>query len=250
MAKTAANALSAATGYAAANVLTEHLQTAWRSVGTGGTYVSVNLGSARTPQALLFEDCNFTSATAKGHTSADVRGGTGQGITISQNIHTGRYSALWVVSGASNKQYWGLDIGAQSPVDGAGYFRVGRISVIKTLRTIDKNWGYPYGPEVAARGDHVFLPGGMTLSTDAEDPYVLLDLSGRVNHKIGDTNSDGRSAVQDIAAILRARGDERVLHYENRGDTSHAYLCLCAGGSMRESSATMTEASTVLREVV
>lgn len=250
MARTGASASTAAAGYPATNVLREYMRSAWRSTTTGASWVSVNLGSARTPVAILVEGCNFTSCSVKGHTAADITGGSGSAITISQNERTGRYQAIWIVSGVTNKQYWGLQIGSQTPTDGAAYFQVGRITVIKTLRTMDRNWGFPYEAPVEGAGNTSYLPGGGAVSSAVADPYCVFGLNGNFNRKLGDTNSDGRTVEQDVRAYLRAAADERIVHFENRGETQHAYLTALTGGDAREESPSKLSASVTLREVV
>jgi len=123
---TTATATSAASGYAATNVLLQALGAPWRSTATTQQDVIIDLGSAQTPRGIGVQDTNATSIVIA--SSADNITYTGRATLSLTNVD--RFSRRRGCAAVNTSaRYWRLRIASATPPDGLAYWRIGAVYV-------------------------------------------------------------------------------------------------------------------------
>lgn len=129
---TTATATSAATGYAATNVLLQALGVPWRSTATTQQDVVIDLGSAQTPRGIGVQDTNATSIVIA--SSAD-------NITYTDRVtldltNVSRFGRRRGCAGVNTSaRYWRLRIASATPPDGLAFWRIGAVYVFGAVAT-------------------------------------------------------------------------------------------------------------------
>jgi hypothetical protein len=236
-------------GWSKDSVIEESLSRPWKATGTGATWVGVDLGLSRSVDAILVEGLNVDTFTITLGDSATISSngtfGTGAKSNISKNQRTKRYSALAVGSGSG--RYAGVEIPSQgSPLDGDSDYKCARITVVETLRTLNRNWTKDYRYSPGGTGVHKPIAGGSIQSIQTGEIALGISLSGSFDIRDADQRADA-----DLVSGLNVA--DRFLHFENRASDSddiHAYLCRLADDALVAESFPTVEVAVTLREVV
>lgn len=166
-------ASSQATGYEASHLSEpEFLYQPWRSVGTGAATIIVDHGAAKTMNRVTLLDANFTAFTLEQHTSNTWTSPTFTSgpQAIGLDFYR-RHYRRWYERAPSTPltlRWTRLVIPAQTPTDGASYFRLGGLH----FGTIT---GLPRSPRPGYTGS-------------ASDPRVTIEAEGgwRTQYEVGD----------------------------------------------------------------
>jgi hypothetical protein len=130
---TTATATSAASGYAATNVLLQALGLPWRSTATTQQDVIIDLGSAQTPRGIGVQDTNATSIVIA--SSPDNTAYTDRATLSLTNVDRfNRRRGCAAVN--TSARYWRLRIASATPPDGLAYWRIGAVYVFGAVTDI------------------------------------------------------------------------------------------------------------------
>lgn len=130
---TTATATSAASGYAATNVLLQALGAPWRSTATTQQNVVIDLGSAQTPRGIGVQDTNATSIVIA--SSPDNITYTDRATLDLTNVD--RFNRRRGCAGVNTAaRYWRLRIASATPPDGLAYWRIGAVYVFGAVTDI------------------------------------------------------------------------------------------------------------------
>lgn len=176
-----------------------------RATTTSSTF-TLNFGSSKSLIAVLLVDINFTSVTING-----------VALTATKNPVTGRYYIMRVLTFTGSSL--SIVIPTQTPTDGAAYVRVGTIACLasKTELTVNPDYGYTYSAPKAKPKINEFTTG------DREKIKRGNRKIFRCSFAFKTTISEQRAELLNLDTLI----DETDLFvfYENRGDTSMAFLC-------------------------
>jgi hypothetical protein len=130
---TTATATSAASGYAATNVLLQALGAPWRSTSTALQDVVIDLGSAQTPRGIGVQDTNATSIVIA--SSADNITYTDRATLDLTNVD--RFNRRRGCAGVNTSaRYWRLRIASATAPDGLAYWRIGAVYVFGAVTDV------------------------------------------------------------------------------------------------------------------
>lgn len=128
-----ASATSAASGFAATNVLLQALGAPWRSAATTQQDVIIDLGSAQTPRGIGVQDTNATSIVIA--SSPDNIAYTDRATLDLTNVD--RFGRRRGCAGVNTSaRYWRLRIANGTPPDGLAYWRIGAVYVFGAVATV------------------------------------------------------------------------------------------------------------------
>jgi hypothetical protein len=177
-----------------------------RSAAATSTVYTISFGSSKSLIAVLMIDINFTSVTINGVS-----------LTATKNPANNRYHIMNVLTFTGSTLT--ITIPTQTATDGAAYFRVGTIVCLasKTELTVNPDYGYVYSAPKAKPKISEFTTG------DREKIKRGNRKIFRCSFAFKTTISEQKAELQTLDALI----DETDLFvfYENRGDTSMAFLC-------------------------
>lgn len=131
-------------------------QKAWRSTTTASDQrVVIDLGAVQTDVTCYMDWVNFTSF--KYQESADGTSGwtdVMSTLTAEKDPMHGVYRRTDTIA-MTGKQYLGIYIPAQTPVDSAAYFRIGTFCVPETVVELDADTTVEYPFEMALPDSHI-----------------------------------------------------------------------------------------------
>lgn len=248
------SATSEASSFPRANIVDRTSpQRAWRSTGIGSDHrVVIDLGATQTDITCYMDYVNFE--TFKFQESANGTSGwadIGSLRTVEMDPMHGVYRRVDDIT-LTGKRYLGIYIPAQTPVDGASYFRIGTFCIPTGILEPDfpeTEVGFPL--EYAIPEAHVEnrFPGGQTekIPLGQLQPLVIsFSMRTTVNANIAGTT------VQNLADMLR--DPTRMLFLDfNLGVSSQAYLVKKAGEfrvSLNAPAVNTLETGAMLFEVV
>lgn len=185
--------------------------------------IDLDLGAAMAP-VLCLDAVNFASVRVYANTSnswASPAYDSGA-QTVSQEAVTGRYK-IWFDGTGNSYRYWRISIPAQTPVDGAAYFSIGRVIVLNPtcILTPDDNIGWGYEQTgLTAIAVNRFEDG------DDSGAREIIYLDNHIAWR-GSISWDyiSRSEVADVWAINRAVQNGLIVLFENLADTARFFVC-------------------------
>ncbi len=122
---------SQASGYPASNVTDDaHPDIPWRTTATTAQWIEFDLGSAKTFDELTDLYTNYTSVRWRANTSSSWGGATPYDsgfVMVGVNPCQGRYCRIERPTAPQTYRFVRMDIPAQTPTDGAAYFRTGAL---------------------------------------------------------------------------------------------------------------------------
>lgn len=227
-------------------------QKAWRSTVTTDTRVVIDLGATQTSLTCYLDWVNFS--TFKYQESAD--GSTGWAdvtatLTVEKDPMHGVYRRKDDIT-MTGKRYLGIFIPAQTPVDGASYFRIGTFAVPTSIVELDADTTVEYPFDVALPDSYIVenrFPGGKVekVKLGQMQPMVI-----SFALKTGALQNIKGASVEEIADLMRDSTGTLWLDL-NLGETWQAYL-VKKSGELRASVSTpavgTADFGTALFEVV
>lgn len=194
-----------------------HLKRQWRSLVATEVKIVCDMASAKNLLGVMIEDVNFTSVYIEG-SNDNVTYPFTQSFAISNDERVDRYKAYCVLTGF-NYRYLRIRIPAQTPTDGLPAFRLGRILLIDSIIELPINLSYPYEYEAPKRYKKVeFESGGVEKINFGSNKIWRCDFG--ISRFVRDT---GGTTLWQLDAIDE---DQLVVFFENRGDTSKAYVVM------------------------
>jgi len=219
VANTNITARSEATGYAKINVMDRwNMKRRFRADDkTANDYLlKFDFGAAQTLVGVFLNDVNFNKVKIEGHAS-DSWGApsyAGTDLTVSQNPVTGRYQ-IYIPLTAFNYQWLRIFIPSGTTAVGTytTKWEVGAVCFLSAATTLSHNMSYGYG----YKGDHFYK--------NAVNERIQLSESMRWQGRLvfGNRASSDKTELQTVNQMNMALP---FVYYENRGNTSEAYLCV------------------------
>ncbi|GJM14958.1 MAG: hypothetical protein DHS20C13_02850 [Thermodesulfobacteriota bacterium] len=224
-----ANTTSEATNFPKENAINRTSpQRHWRSTVTTDTRLVINLGAVQTNLTCYLDDVNFSSF--KYQESADGSSGwsdIGATKTVEKDPMHGIYRRTDDIT-LTGKQYLGILIDTQTPVDNAGYFRIGTFAIPMSVVELDAETTVEYPYDVTLPSSHIVenrFPTGKTekIKLGRLQPMVISFALKTGVHQ----NIKGQ-AVQEISNLLRDPTNTIFLDF-NLGESWQAYLVKKSG---------------------
>lgn len=213
------SARTVTTGYPAENVLDHwNLKKRFRGndVATSNYLLHFDLGSATELVAIFLNDVNFNRVRIQGDAadSWTTPDEPGTDITISQNAITGRYQ---VYIPLTDFQYRYVRIYIPSSASAVGGYtskwEVGAVCLMTAVTELAENmsWGYSQTARQLYK---------QTMTTRIK-LWETVRWEGRLLF-----NQRSKATQSDLMSLSRMDMASPMVFYENRGDTSAAYLCV------------------------
>ena len=228
-------------------------QRAWRSTDVAADQrVVIDLGAVQTALTVYLDWVNFGSF--KYQESADGSTGwsdIGAARTVGKDPMHGVYRRADDIT-MSSKRYLGIFIPAQTPLDGADYFRIGTFCLPSPVVELDAETTVEYPFDAALPDSYIVenrFPGGRAekIKLGVMQPMVI-----SFALKTGAMQNIKGAQVEEIADMLRD-GTETLWLDFNLGETWQAYL-VRKSGELRATVSTpavgTADFGTVLFEVV
>lgn len=202
----------------------------WRSdVSNEDTRVEINLGSAQTNLSCYLDDVNFTSfkyqQSSDGINWFDVT----SELTIEKDPMHGVYRRVnSLILTGGDKDFLGIFIPKQTPLDNASYFRIGTFAIPTNVVELDADTTVEYPYDVTLPSSHIVenrFPTGKTekIKLGRLQPMVIsFALRAGVYQNI---KGDG---VKEISDLLRDPTDTIFLDF-NLGESWQSYLVKKSG---------------------
>ena len=204
-------------------------QRAWRSTGIGSDHrVVIDLGATQTDITCFMDYVNFDSfkfqESANGTSGwADI----GSLRTVAMDPMHGVYRRVDDIT-LTGKRYLGIYIPAQTPVDGASYFRIGTFAVPVNVVELDAATWVEYPLEYAIPDSNVvvnqFPTGRSERIKLGTMPPMVISFALKTESL---TNIRG-AQVTEIANLLRDTSNTLFLDF-NLGESWQGYLVKKAG---------------------
>jgi hypothetical protein len=181
----------------------QHTSRPWKSLVTTQVTITLTFAASKSIVVFVLLDCNFSSVLIDG-----------QAFTLTMDSGTGRYDLY------AAKAYTGsapvITIPAQTPTDGAAFFRIGTVVCLDTLLTFSKNPSFPYERSYDEEMISTKTPSGK--ETDI--------LMGEIKW----TGSFGfdrlkKAYESELLLLGRLKKNAFLIFYENFDDTSKVYIC-------------------------
>lgn len=255
---TVASASSEATSFAKENILDRTSpQKHWRSVGLAQQDIVLDLGTNQTSLTVYLDWVNFTKVQYAESTAASGQPWTTLQLnglddrTIEKDPMHGVYRRKDELT-LTTKRYLRIRIPAQTPADGAAYFRIGTFAIPTSVVELDAETTVEYPFEVTLPESHIVenrFPGGKTekIKLGQLQPMVIsfaLRTEALQNLK--------GPQIAEIADLLRDTTGIMYLDF-NLGESWQGYLVKKAGDLRATLSAPAVgtaDFGTVLFEVV
>ena len=201
-------------------------QRAWRSTSIAADQrVVIDLGAVKTGITCYLDWVNF--GTFKYQESADGSTGwsdIGTTRTVSKDPMHGVYRRVDDIT-LSSKRYLGILIPAQTPVDGAAYFRIGTFCIPTSILEADaeKTWiEYPF--EISVPDSNIIVNTFPTGRSERVKLGTLQPMFIGFNVQVESLTNIHGTYVQEIADMMRDTTQTIWLDM-NLGNTWQAYLC-------------------------
>jgi len=215
---------SEASGYADDNIKDHwHLKRRFRAndVTANNWLLKFNFGAAKSVVGVFLNDVNFDKVKIQGH-SSDTWGSpsyNGSEITISRDEIVDRYKVYIPISGF-NLQWMRIFIpsGAAAVGDYTTKWEVGTVVVLDSATMLAKNMAYGYERDGKKAFSDIDLPhGGFERVNLGDDLRWEAKLAFDIREE---------SEESELWIVNNYNIGDPVIFYENREDTSKAYLCL------------------------
>jgi hypothetical protein len=209
--------------YAAAKVKDyDHLKRAWHTTVVTASSLLVDFGVSKPVGPFLLDDVNYSGIQAAWNDTNSWSNPTipFQAHTVANDDEVGRGKKLIEPPAGSwgNLRYVKINILAQTPSDGAAYFRTGRLVFPQTILELTKNPSY-----------------GLRRMTKEPDPIENILYNGTPEGVSMGSYKQFRGSIgfnmlkdTDLASIRALNSIPRlvqqVILYENLGDASQAWL--------------------------
>lgn len=189
----------------------------WRSTGVGLTEIVCDLSTATVLAGVFVNQVNFSPASIYGN-ATDSWGAPSFGpvsLTTVNDPQVSRRRGYLALTGF-NYRYLKFSIGAQTPTDGAAYFRMGVLGLLPVLTDLGEPIEAPMEREILRGESLLEFPSGGDEGAVLGSQLIELTIQGRFNKDLPIL-----AALWAVAA--KGQTDPFVFH-ENDGDGSHVYL--------------------------
>lgn len=228
-------------------------QRAWRSTGIGSDHrVVIDLGATQTDITCFMDYVNFE--TFKFQESANGTSGwsdIGSLRTVAMDPMHGVYRRVDDIT-LTGKRYLGIYIPAQTPVDGASYFRIGTFAVPVNVVELDAATWVEYPLEYAVPDSNIITNQFPTGRSERVKLGTLPPLVISFALKTESLTNIRGVQVTEIANLLRDTTNVLFLDF-NLGESWQAYIVHRAGelrASVTTPNLNTADYGTVLFEVV
>lgn len=194
----------------------------FHSTGAIETTLIFDMATARTLDAVSLVNVNFAGAYFQGATASTwlappFRSPSTGNHAISTERVTGRLSLLSTFSTAFNYRYLRLVIPAQTPTDGAAFFRIGGVALVDTLRSMPA--GFDMGLKMSGKAAAM----RMEFASGASERAIVGPKAAQISFSL--PSGTVGSTAEDALWSLDVDEYNLVMLDLNRGRTEEVYFC-------------------------